>query len=165
MRTLAQKLEMLESDLNGFNESFLNDFRDLIHKSSEYYKNKTVPISKLTLNSTLNNGTIKCDAYCDSLDTHFREPLDHWRNDYHGYVSLIVSMKSKQTQFFLFIDFQFRYSIKWKIFSIQYSQICVFGTIANILNIIILTRKEMSKTPINSILKCVFLLSFNFLTV
>lgn len=31
--------------------------------------------------------------------------------------------------------------------------ICVFGTIANILNIIILTRKEMSKTPINAILK------------
>ncbi|KAL7050508.1 hypothetical protein ACKWTF_004103 [Chironomus riparius] len=31
--------------------------------------------------------------------------------------------------------------------------ICIFGTIANILNIIILTRKEMSKTPINSILK------------
>ncbi|XP_058832964.1 G-protein coupled receptor dmsr-1 [Topomyia yanbarensis] len=31
--------------------------------------------------------------------------------------------------------------------------ICVFGTIANILNIIVLTRKEMSKIPINRILK------------
>lgn len=33
------------------------------------------------------------------------------------------------------------------------SQICVFGTIANILNIIVLTRKEMCKNPINRILK------------
>lgn len=31
-------------------------------------------------------------------------------------------------------------------------QICIFGTIANILNIIVLTRKDMSKTPINRIL-------------
>ncbi|XP_065075073.1 G-protein coupled receptor dmsr-1 [Ochlerotatus camptorhynchus] len=31
--------------------------------------------------------------------------------------------------------------------------ICVFGTIANILNVIVLTRKEMSKIPINRILK------------
>ncbi|XP_031640943.1 sex peptide receptor [Contarinia nasturtii] len=31
--------------------------------------------------------------------------------------------------------------------------ICIFGTIANILNIIVLTRKDMSKTPINTILK------------
>ncbi|XP_059615087.1 G-protein coupled receptor dmsr-1 isoform X2 [Phlebotomus argentipes] len=31
--------------------------------------------------------------------------------------------------------------------------ICIFGTIANILNIIVLTRKEMSKAPINIILK------------
>ncbi|XP_058464988.1 G-protein coupled receptor dmsr-1 [Malaya genurostris] len=31
--------------------------------------------------------------------------------------------------------------------------ICVFGTIANILNIIVLTRKEMTKIPINRILK------------
>ncbi|XP_055528418.1 G-protein coupled receptor dmsr-1 [Wyeomyia smithii] len=31
--------------------------------------------------------------------------------------------------------------------------ICVFGTIANIFNIIVLTRKEMSKIPINRILK------------
>ncbi|CAO1348407.1 unnamed protein product [Diamesa serratosioi] len=31
--------------------------------------------------------------------------------------------------------------------------ICVFGTIANILNVIVLTRKDMCKTPINSILK------------
>lgn len=36
-------------------------------------------------------------------------------------------------------------------------QICIFGTIANILNIIILTRKEMTKTPINAILKCKFM--------
>ncbi|KAG4066995.1 hypothetical protein HA402_007743 [Bradysia odoriphaga] len=31
--------------------------------------------------------------------------------------------------------------------------VCIFGTIANILNIIVLTRKDMSKTPINMILK------------
>ncbi|KAH8233080.1 hypothetical protein KR026_003898 [Drosophila bipectinata] len=31
--------------------------------------------------------------------------------------------------------------------------ICIFGTIANILNIMVLTRKEMAKTPINNILK------------
>ncbi|XP_039431555.1 G-protein coupled receptor dmsr-1 [Culex pipiens pallens] len=31
--------------------------------------------------------------------------------------------------------------------------ICVFGTIANILNIVVLTRKEMCKNPINRILK------------
>ncbi|XP_055626466.1 G-protein coupled receptor dmsr-1 [Toxorhynchites rutilus septentrionalis] len=31
--------------------------------------------------------------------------------------------------------------------------ICVFGTIANMLNIVVLTRKEMSKIPINRILK------------
>ncbi|GAB0094563.1 uncharacterized protein DMENIID0001_098800 [Sergentomyia squamirostris] len=31
--------------------------------------------------------------------------------------------------------------------------ICIFGTIANILNIIVLTRKEMAKAPINIILK------------
>ncbi|XP_055839666.1 G-protein coupled receptor dmsr-1 isoform X1 [Episyrphus balteatus] len=31
--------------------------------------------------------------------------------------------------------------------------ICVFGTIANILNIIVLTKKEMSKAPISKILK------------
>ncbi|XP_055381765.1 G-protein coupled receptor dmsr-1 isoform X2 [Condylostylus longicornis] len=31
--------------------------------------------------------------------------------------------------------------------------ICIFGTIANILNIIVLTRKEMCKQPINKILK------------
>ncbi|XP_055708444.1 G-protein coupled receptor dmsr-1 isoform X2 [Phlebotomus papatasi] len=31
--------------------------------------------------------------------------------------------------------------------------ICIFGTIANILNIIVLTRKEMCKAPINIILK------------
>jgi thyrotropin-releasing hormone receptor len=36
-------------------------------------------------------------------------------------------------------------------FSIQ--QICIFGTVANILNVIVLTQKEMNKTPINSILK------------
>lgn len=39
-----------------------------------------------------------------------------------------------------------------KLVSIQF-QICIFGTIANILNIIVLTRKDMSKTPINTILK------------
>lgn len=32
-------------------------------------------------------------------------------------------------------------------------QICIFGTIANILNIMVLTRKEMAKAPINNILK------------
>lgn len=32
-------------------------------------------------------------------------------------------------------------------------QICLFGTIANIFNIIVLTRKEMCKAPINIILK------------
>lgn len=32
-------------------------------------------------------------------------------------------------------------------------QVCIFGTIANILNIIVLTRKDMCKTPINQILK------------
>lgn len=32
-------------------------------------------------------------------------------------------------------------------------QICIFGTIANVLNIIVLTRKDMNKTPINTILK------------
>ncbi|XP_034477099.1 sex peptide receptor [Drosophila innubila] len=31
--------------------------------------------------------------------------------------------------------------------------ICIFGTIANILNIMVLTRKEMAKAPINNILK------------
>ncbi|XP_030375135.1 probable G-protein coupled receptor 139 [Scaptodrosophila lebanonensis] len=31
--------------------------------------------------------------------------------------------------------------------------ICIFGTIANILNIMVLTRKEMAKAPINKILK------------
>ncbi|XP_058059043.1 G-protein coupled receptor dmsr-1 [Anopheles bellator] len=31
--------------------------------------------------------------------------------------------------------------------------ICIFGTIANILNIIVLTRKDMNKVPINRILK------------
>lgn len=36
---------------------------------------------------------------------------------------------------------------------IYLAQICIFGTIANILNIIVLTRKDMSKTPINTILK------------
>lgn len=38
-------------------------------------------------------------------------------------------------------------------FILIYLQICIFGTIANILNIIVLTRKDMSKTPINTILK------------
>lgn len=33
------------------------------------------------------------------------------------------------------------------------SKVCLFGTIANILNIIVLTRKDMSKTPINTLLK------------
>lgn len=32
-------------------------------------------------------------------------------------------------------------------------QICLFGTLANIFNVIVLTRKEMSKAPINIILK------------
>lgn len=32
-------------------------------------------------------------------------------------------------------------------------QICIFGTIANIFNVIVLTRKEMAKAPINIILK------------
>lgn len=45
--------------------------------------------------------------------------------------------------------FEFR-SIVLLIFELQ---ICIFGTIANILNIIVLTRKDMSKTPINTILK------------
>lgn len=32
-------------------------------------------------------------------------------------------------------------------------QICIFGTIANILNIMVLTKKDMAKAPINKILK------------
>jgi len=32
-------------------------------------------------------------------------------------------------------------------------QICIFGTIANILNVIVLTKKDMAKAPINKILK------------
>lgn len=35
----------------------------------------------------------------------------------------------------------------------SHSQICIFGTIANILNIIVLTRKDLCKNPINIILK------------
>lgn len=45
-----------------------------------------------------------------------------------------------------------KFNLLWNEF-----QICIFGTIANILNIIILTRKEMTKTPINAILKCKFI--------
>lgn len=36
---------------------------------------------------------------------------------------------------------------------ISHPQICLFGTLANIFNVIVLTRKEMSKAPINIILK------------
>lgn len=38
-------------------------------------------------------------------------------------------------------------------FWLSFFQICFFGTIANILNIVVLTRKDMTKVPINRILK------------
>ncbi|KAH8416153.1 hypothetical protein KR222_009405 [Zaprionus bogoriensis] len=43
---------------------------------------------------------------------------------------------------------------KWvRAYNGVHGYICIFGTIANILNIMVLTRKEMAKAPINNILK------------
>ena len=37
--------------------------------------------------------------------------------------------------------------------SISFLQVCIFGTVANILNVMVLTKKDMAKAPINKILK------------
>ena len=37
--------------------------------------------------------------------------------------------------------------------SISFVQVCIFGTVANILNVMVLTKKDMAKAPINKILK------------
>ena len=37
--------------------------------------------------------------------------------------------------------------------SIFFLQVCIFGTVANILNVMVLTKKDMAKAPINKILK------------
>ncbi|KAH8372714.1 hypothetical protein KR009_003434 [Drosophila setifemur] len=65
----------------------------------------------------------ECQGYCQG-------EIYNWLRAYnsiHGYVSLMASK--------------------------CIPPICIFGTIANILNIMVLTRKEMAKTPINNILK------------
>lgn len=137
------------------NQSLMDDFWKInaMHSSQPRLASKfpttLVPenfTDALTTVATTLNTTLKpeenCTEYCVGT---MQEISNEYRTYHHGYVSLIVSSLNIYTT---------RRSILIK--QCECFQICVFGTIANILNIIILTRKEMSKTPINSILKCEF---------
>lgn len=53
-------------------------------------RNKTQPVNVSDFVTNSGNSSNECDDYCDS---QVRDPLDYWKLEYHGYVSLIVSIK------------------------------------------------------------------------
>lgn len=102
-------------------------------------------ISNIYSPSTSVSQAVDCECYCGGV---WREGLLEYKT-IHGYIALVVRLRGVK-------DIISRLNYCQLIVSptrFCFRQICLFGTLANIFNVIVLTRKEMSKAPINMILK------------
>lgn len=159
-----------------------NSSLNIFHENAEYFlKQNNISINNLNITSENFNDFLKklvqlskpvnmsginahsnehdsCDDYCKGF---IQDIFGTYRN-IHGYLSLLVSIY----YIFKFYCSQRNHLTLWTCEAAEQRtlskliaefwcilKVCIFGTIANILNIIVLTRKDMNKTPINTLLK------------
>lgn len=124
------------------------DVMDFLKRELEIIKNQHLihaPVNQCIPINHTSSESIACQFYCNGF---FKELFTSYKS-MHGYISLAVSINFDWLALFL----ETKYVDTNKSIEIGILQICIFGTIANVLNIIVLTRKDMNKTPINTILK------------
>lgn len=132
-KNLASKLNLTGEEINDFfNKATIEEVKNI---------NRT---------TTHTNGTGNehgaCEFYCNGV---IKDVFTNYKG-MHGYISLAVIVLNNCIQFPIG---PLAGTSVTELMHPFHLQICIFGTIANILNIIVLTRKDMSKTPINTILK------------
>lgn len=104
METSVSPLTLIDNP-NVYNIS-IEHLADFFEKNRNFIKVNRTLASNITYGLAGGEGKDQvgnCDDFCDS--THMREIFGGYREYYHGYVTLVVSISSHQTLSRLFPDF------------------------------------------------------------